>query len=473
MRLTVAAMACLTLAACSPHQVQKDPLPPVAMADSYGASDSANSERPLPEKWWTDFQDSRLSALIERTLDENLQVRAAWARIEQSRAVLAQSGAGRWPQIDATASAGRSSSRFNIGGQSTETTSNQFSASLGAAYEVDLWRRVASQHQSAALNAMAARDDYEAIAISLAAEVAETWFDIVSQRAQKTLLESQLETNETYLELVELRFQRGLASALDVYQQRQQQVSTSAQIALLDAAIELFEHRLAILITEAPGAVNFDVAEALPETLPSIPATGIPADLLDRRPDVRAARRRVEAADYQVAVAVANRLPSLRLSASAGYQSNTIGDFLSSPVWSLLSSVSQAIFDGGSRKAEVARSKAVVDELLMVYGQILLQAIGEVENALVQERQQLLYIEDLEETVELSALTLREAQARYSQGLSDYLPVLTALQAQQRSEVTLLQAQRQLISYRIQLCRALGGTWTQSLPAPNSEGESS
>lgn len=471
MRSAAAAALALTLAACSPHKVTRNPPPPVAVSDAYRTAGATGQA--MPEQWWIDFQDEGLNALITRTLRGNLRVRAAWARIEQSRALLTQSRAGRWPQIDASAAAGRQSSRFFIGGMELESVNNQFSASLGAGYEVDLWKRIANQGNSAAMNALAARDDYESIAITLAAETAETWFDLVAQRAQRALLDTQLETNGIYLELVELRFQKGLASALDVYQQRQQQVSTRAQMVLIDAGIRLLEHRLAVLVGQPPGAVQADTGHVLPEELPPVPATGLPADLLERRPDVRAARRRVESADYQVAVAVADRLPGLRLSGSAGLQARDVSTFLSSPVWSLLASVTQSIFDGGRRKAEVVRRKAVVEELLMVYGQVLLQAMVEVENALVQEAQQRAYIQDLEESVELAAASLREAQARYQQGLIDYLPVLTSLQALQRAELGLLQARRQLISYRIQLCRALGGTWTQSLSAPERQGESS
>lgn len=459
--------------ACSPHKVAENPEPPVATPAAYTGAAATSAGAALPEEWWADFQDPTLNGLIDRALRGNFQVRAAWARIQQSQALLRQSNAGKWPQVDLSASARRQSSRLTIGDQEIENTNNTFSASVGAAYEIDLWQRTANQGRAAALSAMAARDDYEAAAISIAAEVAEAWFDIVSYRAQIALIEDQLNTNDTYLELVELRFQKGLASALDVFQQRQQQVSTRSQLALLRSALSVFEHRLAVLLGEAPGGVALAAADALPEELPAVPATGLPADLLERRPDVRAARRRVEAADYQVAVAVSARLPSLRLSGSYGFQSTDITDFLSSPVWSIIGSVAQSIFDGGRRKAEVERSQAVVEELLMVYGQILLQAMSEVENALVREREQILYIEDLSAVVELSQATLREAQARYSQGLSDYLPVLTALQGSQRAELTLLQARRQLISFRIQLCRALGGTWTQSLAAEDTEGEPS
>lgn len=490
-----ATVAVMMTAACSPHRVTKNPPPPLEVPGGYhgaeagqggpGSADAAgdSSADAGPQEWWTDFGDPTLNQLVERTLRDNFQIRSAWARVKQGRALVTQANSGKFPQLDVNASAARQKLRFNFGQEVTVQT-NQFSASIAAGYELDLWRRMANQGDAAAMDALAFRDDLEAIAISLAGEVTEAWFDLINQRAQRKLIEEQLATNEIYLDLVRLRFEKGLTSALEVYQQRQQLVSTRAQLAQIDSAVALFEHRLAVLVGQMPGSISEAAAsgDQLPG-MPAVPRTGIPADLLDRRPDVRAARRRVEAADYRVAIAVADRLPSLRLSGSTSLQSANVADFIATPLWSILASVAAPLFDGGRRKAEVERQKAVVEERLMGYGQVLLQAMVEVENALSQEKYQLVYIGDLEEAVEVADATLREAQARYRQGLIDYLPVLTSLQGKQRSEVSLLQARRQLLSIRVQLCRALGGTWTRSMTepavepepqtAPEREGESS
>jgi NodT family efflux transporter outer membrane factor (OMF) lipoprotein len=456
------------LLACSPHKVTKNPLPPVPVPDAFGTSTGSNA---LPEKWWADFNDAALDQLIADTLSGNLQLRAAWARVEQARTLVIQANSGKYPQLELSAGASRQKLRFNFQ-QEITVQSDQLSASLAASYELDLWRRMASQGDAAALDALAMRDDVESIAISLAAEVTEAWFDLIAQRAQKQLITEQLQINETYLELVELRFQKGLAAGLDVYQQRQQVVQTRARLRLIDATIELLEHRLALLTGKAPAAGPVAAPVELP-SMPAVPGSGLPADLLARRPDVRAARRRVEAADYRVAIAVADRLPAIRLRGTTGLQSSELADFIASPLWSIAASLTAPIFDAGRRKAEVARTEAVVEERLMSYGQVLLQAMIEVENALAQERQQVEYIKELEESIELAAATLREAQERYRQGLIDYLPVLSSLQAQQQAEITLLMARRQLLSYRVQLCRALGGTWTQTLGAPERRGKSS
>jgi outer membrane protein, multidrug efflux system len=451
--------------ACSPHKVTRDPAPPVAVPDGHRTTlEDAGAE--LPETWWMAFDDPQLSELVERSLGGNLQLGAAWARLTQARAAARQAGALRLPQVDANAEAGRRRMRFDFGEGGVLTPQvDRFALSLAAGYEVDLWGKMAAGSRAAALDAAAVHDDAQAMAISVVAEVSEAWFDVVSQRAQRKLVEEQLRISETFLELTKMRFQQGLASALEVYQQQQQAVSTRSRLALIDAAIELQHNRLSLLLGRPPGDVPGIDRDTFPD-LPPLPGTGVPADLLDRRPDVRAARRRVESADHRVAVAVADRLPSLRLSGSLSTEAGKITDLFTTPLWSILAGVTGPIFDGGRRRAEVDRTRAVVEERLLTYGHVLLAAMVEVDNALVSERQQRIHIRDLEEQVEIAANTLREAQERYRQGLIDYLPVLTALQTQQQVQLSLLQAHRQLISYRIQLCRALGGTWTQNLAAP-------
>jgi len=467
-RLSTATLA-LTLAACSPHRVVHNPPPPVPVPESYG---TAATERATPEEWWRDFHDEDLNRLVARGLRDSLQIRAAWARLRQANAVARQAASGKWPQLSFSASAARQKNRFQLSEPIGEITTrtNQFSASVSAAYEVDLWKRIGSQASGAVLDAQAFRDDVEAMAISMAAEISEAWFDLVLQRAQRKLLTAQLETNTTYLELVQLRFEQGFASALDVYQQQQQVVATRAQLSLVESAIAALGFRLAALLGQPPRTVVAGERDVLPD-LPPLPGTGIPADLLERRPDVRAARRRVEAADHRVAAAIAERLPGLRLSGSTSLQDSNIAEIIATPLWSIIASVTQPLFAGGRLEAEVERNRAVVEERLMQYGQVLLVAMTEVESALVQERQQIDNIAALEEQVEIAEKALREARARYREGLIDYLPVLTALQAQQGVELRLLQTRRQLLSYRIQLCRALGGTWTSRLTPPRRGGD--
>ena len=463
---------------CSPHKVTHNPAPPVPPPASYKTQSGSQSEQ--PEKWWTEFGDADLSQLVDTALKGNLQLHAAWARLEQANAVGRQIASGKWPQLEASLSASRQKIRSPFAdsgdaaaGMLPETfETDSFSGSIKAGYELDLWKRISSQEAGAVLNARALRDDAELIAITLVAELSESWFDLVFRRSQKKLLQEQVKVSEMFLELVTLRFRQGLATSLDIKQQEQQLIATRAQLPLVEAAIEVLQFRLAVLIGQAPGPALGGTRDSLPD-LPVLPGAGIPAELLDRRPDVRAARLRAEAADYDVAAAVADRLPSLRLSGSVGKQSGEIGDFFSTPtVWSLLSSIVGPLFDGGRRKAEVDRNEAVVKERLALYGHALLQAIAEVDSALVQERQQLAHIKELEQQLKVANAALDDARQRYREGLAKqgFLQVLSALQTQQRSELGLLLARRQVLSHRIQLCRALGGTWTRSL-TPNEAKE--
>lgn len=461
--------AITALAACRVHDVDTAPQSPVAVPERYSVE--TRMDGAPPETWWGDFNDPGLNQLIEASLTQNLQLRVAWSRVAQARALVDQASSGKWPQLDGSLSASRTKNRFDFGADEIIVENTNYAASIQAGYEVDLWRRVDSLESASVQDAAAARDELESIALSMAAQVSETWFDLLAARARRALIETQLEVNETYLELTKLRFEQGLASALEVYQQRQQLVATRAQLALIDASVEVLENALSLLVGQPPGARYAEGRTELPE-LPPLPGAGVPADLLERRPDVRAARRRVVAADYRLAAAIADRLPALRLSGSLSESADNVGDLFRAPLWSIVGSLTAPLFDGGRRRAEVDRSQAVVDERLYTYAQSLLEAMVEVENALVQERQQVLYLTDLQEQAELAESTLREARARYRQGLVDYLQVLTALQALQQVEVNLLQARRQLISYRIQLFRALGGTWTRELeqPAPLRSG---
>ncbi len=460
MRHLVAFSAVAAAISCSPHKVTRNPTPPIGVEGAYqNASDGAA----LPEKWWQDFGDADLDALVERVLDGNLQLRGAVARVEQARAVATQAGSGKWPQINANASIGREKRRIFFGPQELEFTQNQYSASVSAGYEVDLFQRIGAGHESAKLQIAATRDDMEAVAITLVAETAEAWFDLLVQRERRALLEEQLGTNEIFVELVTLRFTQGLgASAVDVFQARSQVTATKAQLAMIESLETLSEYRLAVLLGEAPGSLEIADRKQLPE-LPPLPGTGVPADLLFRRPDVRAIRRRVEAADWKVASAVADRLPKLSLSGGLSTTAADPADLIVKPLYNLVANLVAPIFDGGRRAAEVDRTEAVVDELSAAFGQVLLGALLEVESALVLEKGQLDQIAELEAQVEISKSTLKEARNRYREGITDFLPVLTALRTLHASEQAVLGARRQLLSYRIQLCRALGGTWTHGL----------
>ena len=335
-------------------------------------------------------------------------------------------------------------------------------------------------HSAAKHEALATLEDYRSAQISTSAQVAEAFYDLVVAQARVVLVTRQLEVNEQFLELVMLRFREGLVASLDVHQQRQQSLTARANLELGRGQVEIAERRLAALLgspTLEPRLRAEDRVD-LPELGPP-PSPGVPAALLSQRPDVRAARQRVEAADRRVAAAVAAWLPSIRLTATPGYSwvRNEFGEdspFMggattaSGFTFNTGASFDMPLFDGLAAQAGIDLQSAQMQAQIETLHNVLLQALIEVETSLVQEAQQRRNLELLAEQIQVAEQTLEAARERYRSGLSDFLPVLTALQAKQSTELSHLQAQRNLISARIQLHRSLGGRWPEAMDAEPS-----
>jgi NodT family efflux transporter outer membrane factor (OMF) lipoprotein len=452
------AVILLLVASCSPFKprVRQSPAGELPPTFSLYTAESEPAKR-----WWEEFNDPELNALIIEMLSDNLTLKETWARLNQVRALAVQAGAALYPNLTGTAGASYTRQRSGNGSRKTVSDDNYFLGAVSS-YELDLWGRIRSGRESALLEASAAREDVNTAAMTLAAEVAQRWVNIIAQRMQKRLLEHQLQTNLTFLELIELRFHMAMVSALDVYQQKQVVEDIRAEIPLVEAREQLLRHELALLLGKLPQTFLNISREDLPKPI-EIPATGLPADLLSARPDLRAAGMRLWAADWQVAAARADRLPAISLTAQARYGESDMDVLFDNWLLSLAGNLTAPIFDGKRRAAEVDRSLAVVDEKVSAYRQTVLTAIKEVEDALVTESKQREHIKGLEKVTDTARKALKEAGNRYRKGLIDYLPVLTQLLKVQGLERNLIQQQANLLSARISLYRALGGTWTESL----------
>jgi NodT family efflux transporter outer membrane factor (OMF) lipoprotein len=457
----ILALAMCTVISCSIFKPEKRSEP----AGSLPVAFSVDSEGPdLPGRWWETFENPELNGLVEQALSGNFSLQEAWARLRQVQALAIQSGAPLYPDLSFTTNAARTRQRFyseSTDGGITQTVKN-FSLGFMSSYELDLWGRIHSEQQAALMEASATREDLNATAMTLAAEVAEHWLNILSQRMQKRLLEAQLKTNLTYLELVELRFRKSMASALDVYQQRQIVEQVRTKIPAVEAREALLMHSLALLLGKPPLASIPIKGQRLPAPA-KMPATGLPADLLAARPDVRAAGFRLLGADWQVASARANRLPALKLTAEAGYDAGELDLIFDSWLLGLAANLTAPLFDGNWRAAEVDRAHAVTDERLSAYRRTVITAIKEVEDALVSEDKQRLHILALDRQIIAAQRALDEAGERYRKGMNDYLPVLTQLLTVQGLERDMIQQQTELLIYRISLYRALGGAWVNDL----------
>ncbi len=454
---------------CANHQTMSQVPLTIPLPQSF----SSTGDTTAPVKWWHSFKSEQLNEIVNHSFRDNLDLKVAWSRLTQAEAVTRSSRAYRLPSVDGSLGLARRKSVFLQGAAFGARNINSFylstyDLSLAASYEVDLWNRLRSQSSAASRDKRAARAELETIALSLSASLVETWFQIIEQQTQLELLNDQLKIGQTFLELLELRLGQGLSSALDVYQQRQQLSSTRALIPQVKSQEQVLIHQLATLLTKIPHKMELDIPNQLP-ALPPLPKTGFPIAMLDNRPDIRSAMHRVFAADYRVAAAVAARRPSLQLNASNGFSSSSASGLFDNFIWSLGTNILAPIFDAGRRKAEVHRTKAVVEEQLNRYASTVLTAIREVEDALAREKFQQDYIAELDENISLSEATLEEAKARYLNGLSDYLSVLTALVSLQNLQRTRVSAQRQLLSFRISLHRALGGQWTREMTRGEEE----
>lgn len=351
-------------------------------------------------------------------------------------------------------------------------TTESYLLGLTTGYEVDLWGRLRASRRAAQLNLEATREDLFAAMQTVAGQVVLTWLDVLEIGQVLDVVQKQLDANRTMLELVTLRYRKGLATALDVYQQRQVVAQSEAAIPPLEAQRDALRHQLAVLIGKVPGGFRGETTESLISALPrqfpemtGLPEQGLPADLLAQRPDVRAAGLRLRSADWQVSAARADRLPGLRLSASASYGAEEWDLLLDNWMAKLAGSVTGPVFDAGRRKAEVARTRAVVEERLAAYKERVLVAVREVEDALMREARQREYIQALKKQYEAAQATHREALARFRKGLNDYLPVLSALTTAQSLERAVVRAEHDLRVYRVQLHLALGGTWMRTGPS--------
>ena len=499
----------MLLSACARFEAPPRVLDEAAVPSEYTLYDHAP---PAPDRWWLLFGSEELNALIAQALVENLSLQQVYARLTQAEMLAHQAGAPLWPDLEfsgdasttrrqttmdssvssldrvsqqlsavntliSPASQGGGDTDFSSAVRSAQTrlraaeslvaepppsrvraTAHSYRFGLSTGYEVDLWGRVRARRQAALLDYESSREDLYAAMLSLSGTVARQWLILAGKKQEYALVQGQLALNRKTLDLMEVRFRNGLATALDVYQQRQIVAQTESLLPALEENIQTTSHELAVLLGQAPRTPLDITTEALPE-VGRLPTPGLPADLLARRPDVRAAGLQLHAADWRVSAARADRLPALRLSASASFDTNEIDLLFDNWMARLAGSLTGPIFDAGKRRAEVARARTLAEERLLAYRLKILESVKEVENAMVRETQQMVYVEALKRERDTARAAHAQARERYLQGANDYLPVLSALIQLQTIERRLVQAEFTRLERRIQVCIALGGTW--------------
>ncbi len=411
---------------------------------------SIAGEIPLEEEWWTAFGDEQLNLLIRDALDSNFTLLSTWQRVRVANAVVDRETSSLWPQLDASAQSGLSRPEPDfVGGENVRL-------GLTASYEVDLWGRLRSAVRAERFRSEATFYEYQTAAITLSADIALTWYRLQASWRLLDLTEEQIQTNEDIIRLIRARFGIGQIRGVDILRQEQLLEATFQRKYQLESQIGVLENQLSVLLGRPPQDSVAYVPDSLPR-LPAVPETGLPGELVSRRPDVRQSFSLLEASDQEVASAVSSQYPRINISTTYALRSNNFQDLWSQWAYSLTGGLVAPLFYGGRLSAEVDRAKAFRKQRLYEYGQTVLTAFREVEDALIQEQNQLRVIASLEEQVDLSTRAYEQLRIEYFNGLSDYLAVLAELTTVQQLQRDLVNARITLIEFRIALYRALAG----------------
>lgn len=449
-RAALSLLLASALSACTLAPDYERPRP--GTADSWHGPQGAGLNVAADTQWWSAFGDPELTLLMHAALDSNLTIAQALARVEQAQGAARSAGASLLPQLSGS---GNVSTRSIDGGSSRESAN----IGLSASYALDLWGRYRNEARAATFNLQATEYDKDAAALLVQSQVATTYFSILALKDQIAISEESLEAARSTLEIVEARYKAGSISGLDLAQQRNAIAVIEAGLPALRASLSENQNALAILLGRTPG--NFTVeAETLDRvTLPAI-AAGQPSALLERRPDIRSAEARLQAANANIGAARAAFFPSLDLTASLTRSFTTANP--AETASALGASLLAPIFSGGSLEGNLQSATAREVELASVYQQTVLTSIGEVENALVgteatAERERLLAVAAQE-----ARRAYDLAEARYRSGASDLLSVLDAQRSWLSARNTLAQARLERYSTAVSLFVALGGGWQSS-----------
>ncbi|WP_432239438.1 efflux transporter outer membrane subunit [Herbaspirillum robiniae] len=412
-------------------------------------------------KWWEMFGDPQLNALVDQIDISNQNLALAEANFRAAMALVQSSRAAYSPTLDASASATRSRSSSSSSSSSSAGAGvrNSYSFALNASWEADVWGKVRRDVEASSASAQASAADLAAARLSAQASLAQSYLQLRVLDAQQKLLEETVEAYQRSYQLTQNQYAAGMAAKSDVIQ-AQSQLKT-AQASALDNGVTRAqtEHAIALLVGKTPS--NFTLPKApLAAAAPPIPQ-GVPSMLLERRPDVAAAERRVASANAKIGVAKAAYFPSLTLSASGGYQSSTFADWFSLPgrVWSLGPQLAQSIFDGGARRAATDQAIATYDGTVASYKQTVLTAFQEVEDNLAALR-----ILEQEAAVQDEALqAARQAVVlvtnQYKAGTVSYVNVITAQATALSAERSSLDIRNRRMAASVLLAKALGGGW--------------
>jgi len=465
-RVEALSIAALLLGGCAVGPNYQRPATDVPAA--YKESDSFRQAQPSDAiakgKWWEVYGDPQLNALEEQVNVSNETLKAAQQQFLQARAALRIARAGYFPTVSVGASAAgnRQSQNRALFGTDSPVTYADYQLPVDAAYEPDVWGRVRRTVEAARSEVQASSADLANVQLSLQAELALDYFQLRGLDSEKQLLDSTVAAYEKALQLTQSRYQGGIASAVDVAQAQTQLETTRALDVDVSVQRTAFEHAIAVLVGKSPAEFA-QPASPLVGPPPSIPP-GLPSELLERRPDIAAAERRMQEANAQIGVAKSAYFPVFSITGSGGFESQAIGTLLNGPsgFWSLAGSAAELVFEGGQRRGLSEQARAAYNQSVDNYRQTTLSAFQEVEDNLAALR-----ILEQEAKTEDGAVAAAEhsldlSNTRYRGGVASYLEVTTAQSAALGDEVTAVDILTRRIVASVLLIKALGGGWNTS-----------
>jgi outer membrane protein, multidrug efflux system len=437
----------------------------------WGESKDKAAIAPALEKtaWWEALGDPMLNKLIAQATKNNLDLEQARARIKQARAALVLAGAPGMPAVNAGGTITRSARSENLPSTGS-AISTVYQAGFDASWEIDVFGGVRRNIEGAQARLDASVEDLHATLLTLFGDVTRNYVNLRANQAQLQITRNNLEIQQEMVAVTRKRYQLGLTSFLDIAQAEAQKTTTESNIPTLEAASKQSIHRLGILLAQEPNALKTELSTA--RSLPKIEgliATGLPSELLYRRPDLRQAERQLAAASADIGVATAGLYPTFDLTLGLGLQANSVSQFLetSSRYWSIVPGVSLPLLDGGKTRAHIAGKQAVFEESLAKYRAAYNSALEDVENALTAYYAEGAKHRILVESVRINEEAVATASERYRRGLTTFLDVLTTQQALYITQSSLSQSDANQLTDLVSLYKALGGGWNHSPATPD------
>jgi len=454
------------LAACSLaptyHVPDSAPAAP-AFKEAEGWKQAAPADTAARGAWWEVYGDAGLNTLEQKVGTGNQSLQAALARLQQARAQTRFAGAAQAPTVGVQTGATRS--RTSVNGPTykpgSDPVGNNYNLGLDFSYELDVFGRVRSQVSAAEAGQQASAADLATLDLSLHAELASDYFALRSYDAQQDLLDRTVQEYAKALELNENLFKGGARAAIDVEQARAQLETARTRAADQRLQRKQMEHAIAVLLGENPSTFSLPAQPLADALMPPAIDTGLPSTLLERRPDVAAAERRVAAANAEIGVAKAAYFPIFSLAAVFGFDSTHTGSWLQAPsrAWSVGPAAALTLFDGGRRRAQNEQAQAAFDEQAANYRNTVLTAYREVEDNLAALRQ--LEQESVSQNAAATAAgkALQQSNYRYQGGVTTYLEVSVNQNAALQAQLAAAAIQLRRLQASIQLVKALGGGW--------------